>query len=223
MHTFDDNDIKIFGAPKIENEADVLMRIVEIMKKQRANGNMDRAKELGERIARQIYSPENINSSVAESIAQYKSDEAIYEQIKMLVTFAAEAQIHLLLEKYSVSTMAVNSLYDELIKLDDDLYDNITNAFTFYYLELRKGGDVAELLGKRFAKLCGDKENDALVSLGGEIFISISEIIKEEIESTKIYLKGGKIMQMIKKWGTLVRVPCAFIRGVILWEKRNLF
>ncbi|MBP3329268.1 MAG: hypothetical protein J6L89_00385 [Clostridia bacterium] len=184
MHTFDDNDIKIFGAPKIENEADVLMRIVEIMKKQRANGNMDRAKELGERIARQIYSPENINSSVAESIAQYKSDEAIYEQIKMLVTFAAEAQIHLLLEKYSVSTMAVNSLYDELIKLDDDLYDNITNAFTFYYLELRKGGDVAELLGKRFAKLCGDKENDALVSLGGEIFISISEIIKEEIEST---------------------------------------
>lgn len=184
MHAFDDNDIKIFGGSKIENEADVLIRIVEIMKKQRANGNMERAKELGIKIARQIYSPENIGSSVAEKIEYFKSNEEIYEQIKMLVTFAAEAQIHLLLEKYSVSTMAVNSLYDELIKLDDDLYDNITNAFTFYYLELRKGGDVPTLLGKRFAKLCGDGNDESLINLGSEIFTSISDIIREEIEAT---------------------------------------
>ena len=65
MHAFDDNDIKIFGGSKIENEADVLIRIVEIMKKQRANGNMERAKELGIKIARQIYSPENIGYSSA--------------------------------------------------------------------------------------------------------------------------------------------------------------
>lgn len=184
MHAFEDNDIKIFGGSKIENEADVLIRIVEIMKKQRANGNMERAKDLGVTIARQIYSPENISSSVKEAIEQYKSDDEIYEQIKMLVTFAAEAQIHLLLEKYSVSTMAVNSLYDELIKLDEDLYDNITNAFTFYYLELRKGGDVPALLGRRFAKLCGNGDDENLVKLGGEIFTSISDIIKEEIEAT---------------------------------------
>ena len=185
MHMFDDEDIKIFGGPKIENEADVLIRIVEIMKKQRANGNMDRAKDLGIKIARQIYSPENINSTVADAIKGYKDNEDVYEQIKMLVTFAAEAQIHLLLEKYSVSTMAVNSLYDELITLDEDLYDNITNAFTFYYLELRKGGDVSALLGKRFAKLCGDGSNEELITLGSEIFTTISEIIKEEIEATE--------------------------------------
>ena len=183
MHAFEDNDIKIFSGSKIENEADVLIRIVEIMKKQRANGNMERAKDLGVTIARQIYSPENISPSVAEAIEPFKSNEEFYEQIKMLVTFAAEAQIHLTLDKYSVSTMAVNSLYDELIKLDNDLYDNITNAFTFYYLELRKGGDVSLLLGKRFAKLCGDGENESLVNLGAEIFSSISSIIKEEIEA----------------------------------------
>lgn len=184
MHTFDDNDVKIFGGSKIENEADVLIRIVEIMKKQRANGNVDRAKDLGVKIARQIYSPENINTAIADIIENYKENEEIYEQIKMLVTFAAEAQIHLLLEKYSVSTMTVNALYDELILLDEDLYDNITNAFTFYYLELRKGGDVSSHLGKRFAKLCGDGENEILIALGSKIYDSINEIIKEEIDAT---------------------------------------
>ncbi len=185
MHTFDDNDMKIFGSPKIENEADVLIRIVEIMKKQRANGNMDRAKTLGASVARQIYSPENIPSSVAERISEYKSNEEIYEQIKMLVTFAAEAEIHVLLEKYSVSTMTVNALYDELIKLDEDLYDNITNAFTFYYLVLRKGGDIAANMGKQFAKLCGDKDNESLQKLGTDIFVVIREILKEEIEKAE--------------------------------------
>lgn len=177
MHTFDDQDMKIFGSPKIENEADVLIRIVEIMKKQRANGNFDKAKELGCHVARKIYSPEYLD----ERITEYKDDENIYEQIRMLVIFAAEAEIHVLLDKYSVSTMTVNALYDELIKLDEDLYDNITNAFTFYYLVLRKGGDVASGMGKQFAKLCGNRDDDALVSLGFDLFAKIRSMIAEEI------------------------------------------
>ncbi len=177
MHTFDDQDMKIFGSPKIENEADVLIRIVEIMKKQRANGNLDRAKELGEHVARRIYSLEDID----ERIGGYAKNEKVYEQIRMLVTFAAEAEIHVLLEKYSVSTMTVNALYDELIKLDEDLYDNITNAFTFYYLVLRKGGDIDSGMGKQFAKLCGNKDDKTLSTLGSDIFVSIRNMVAEEI------------------------------------------
>lgn len=177
MHTFDDQDIKIFGAKKIENEADVLIRIVEIMKKQRANGNLDRANELGKTVAHRIYAVEEID----ERISKYKDNENIYEQIRMLVTFAAEAEIHILLEKYSVSTMTVNALYDELIKLDEDLYDNITNAFTFYYLVLRKGEDVENGMGRQFAKLCGSKDNEELSSLGTDIFVSIRNMLAEEI------------------------------------------
>ena len=185
MHAFDDNDMKIFGNPKIENEADVLIRVVEIMKKQRANGNMDRAKALGEVMAHQVYSFKGIDDSVKKRIDEYKDNESIYEQIRMLVTFTAEAEIHVLLEKYSVSTMTMNAFYDELIKLDEDLYDNITNAFTFYYLVLRKGGDVATGMGKQFAKLCGDKENEKLLSLGKDIFVAICESLKIEIEKAE--------------------------------------
>lgn len=181
MQKFDDKDIKIFGSPSVENEADVLIRIVEIMKKHRANGNIDKAKDLGQKIARQIYEPEKMHNSVSKVINEYKSDEQIYEQIRMLVTFAAEAEVHVLLEKYSVSTMVVNSLYDELIKLDDDLYDNITNAFTFYYLVIRKGGDVEVNMGKQFAKLCGRKDDENLADLGSKIFSAIKVMIEEEI------------------------------------------
>ncbi len=183
MHTFEDNDIKIFGSGGEINEADVLMRIVELMKKQRANGNVERANELGKCVARQIYLPENMDLPVAEEIGKYKENEEIYEQIKMLVTFASEAGIHLMLDKYSVSTMSVNAMYDELIKLDDDLYDNITNAFTFYYLVLRKGGDVAKNMGHKFAKICKDEKNESLQDLGSEIYTSILAAIKNEIEN----------------------------------------
>ena len=181
MHMFDDDDMKIFGSPKIENEADVLIRIVEIMKKQRANGNMDRAKALGEVVARQVYSLEGIEHELVQRINEYKEDKNISEQIRMLITFTVEAEIHVLLEKYSVSTMTVNAFYDELIKLDEDLYDNITNAFTYYYLVLRKGGDVAKGLGKQFAKLCADKENEKLQVLGADVFNAICENLKSEI------------------------------------------
>ncbi len=184
MHAFEDNDMKIFGAKAEDiNETDVLMRVVELMKKQRANGNVERAKELGEYVARKIYSPENIELPVADKIRQYKDNELIYEQIKMLITFTAEAGIHVLLEKYSISTMAVNALYDELIKLDDDLYDNITNAFTYYYLVLRKGGDIDYHMGYTFAKLCQKRDDEELKKLGTEIYTSIKERIKTLIES----------------------------------------
>lgn len=185
MHAFDDNDMKIFGSPKIENEADVLIRIVEIMKKQRTNGNMDRAKVLGETIARKAYALEGFDDELIRRIDEYKENENVSEQIRMLVTFTVEAEIHVLLEKYSVSTMTVNAFYDELIKLDEDLYDNITNAFTYYYLVLRKGGDVAAGLGKQFAKLCSDKENEKLQTLGEDIFKAICENLKTEIEKAE--------------------------------------
>ncbi len=184
MHAFEDNDMKIFGAKAEDiNETDVLMRVVELMKKQRANGNVERAKELGEYVARKIYSPENIDLPVQDAIRRYRDNEVIYEQIKMLITFAAEAGIHVLLEKYSVSTMAVNALYDELIKLDNDLYDNITNAFTYYYLVIRKGGDINYHMGYTFAKLCKEKDNEELMKLGTEIYTSIQVKLKEEIDS----------------------------------------
>lgn len=183
VHKFDDNDIKIFGAKKDVSEADALMKVAENMKKQRANGNVERAKKLGEYVARKIYSPENIELPVAEKIRKYKDNELIYEQIKMLIMFTVEAGIHVLLERYNVSTMAVNTLYDELIKLDDDLYDNITNAFTYYYLVLRKGGDIDYHMGYTFAKLCMDRDNEELKKLGTEIYTSIGERIKSLVES----------------------------------------
>ncbi|MBQ7957509.1 MAG: hypothetical protein IJ279_05670 [Clostridia bacterium] len=186
MHKYEDEDIKIFGAKKIENEADVLIRIVEIMKNQRANGNMDRAKLLGETVAHKIYYElmNEYKGKMSVSVPEVNAD-SIMEQMIKLITFTVEAELHILLDKYSVSTMTVNAFYDELIKLDEDLYDNITDAFTYYYLVLRKGGDIAVGLGKQFAKLCGDKTNERLQYIGAEIFDEVCALLKNEIEKAE--------------------------------------
>lgn len=178
MHMFEDEDIKIFGGKKIENEADVLIRVVEIMKKQRANGNMDRAKEMGEVIAERVYQLMT-EAEIPESNAN------ISDQIEKLITFTVEAELHVLLEKYSVSTVAVNAFYDKLIELDENLYNNITDAYTYYYLVLRKGGDVATGIGKQFAKLCSAKDDQAMELSGRDIFNNVCEILKDEIEKAE--------------------------------------
>lgn len=182
MHMFEDEDVKIFGANKIENEADVLIRIVEIMKKQRANGNMDRAKEMGEAIALRVYKLMD-EMFIWENYAREINNKNIPEQIEKLITFTVEAELHVLLEKYSVSTMAVNAFYDKLIELDENLYNNITDAYTYYYLVLRKGGDVAGGIGKQFAKLCSAKDDEVLQDAGKEVFETVCEILRKEIEN----------------------------------------
>jgi hypothetical protein len=120
--------------------------------------------------------------NIWESYAREIDNKNVSSQIEKLITFTVEAELHVLLEKYSVSTMAVNAFYDKLLELDEDFYDNITDAYTYYYLELRKGGDVERGIGKQFAKLCGAKEDEVLQDAGKEIFNDVCGILRNAIE-----------------------------------------
>ncbi len=179
----EDLDIKIFGMKNDENEADNFIRVVEAMKRHHANGNSDRAKLLGKRIANLVFNPQIIeDDELHDIISEYCTDEKICYQIKMLLTFGAESTVHVVLDKLSLSSIAVNSLYDELIRLDEDFYDNITNAFTFYYLALRNGDDIPAKIGRHFAKLCGKPNDEKLCEIGSKIYIIIAVLINREIE-----------------------------------------
>jgi|LSQX01.1.fsa_nt_gb hypothetical protein len=184
MGQHDDSDVKIFtSSASVDNEADDFILIAEQLEAQRANGNIDKAKLLGEKLA--LLTPEN--EPVKSLIGKTDIAPNILYQIRVLMVFAMHTTIHNSLHLPMLYSTAVNSMYDKLIKNSPGFYDNISDgvAFTFYSLALRKGFDTQQHIGERFAMLCSKEGNQKVVELGASIYKLITEKVVEEISGLK--------------------------------------
>lgn len=187
MRKYDDSDMKIFGEKSAEETASAaeVQQLMQEMKRQRLNGNSDKAKKIGARIATLAPGGENEDSvQLDNALNNYLTAPYVMYQIRVLIIFAAESNLHRLLPSSFLATTAINALYDTIIENEPRFYDNISDgtAFTFYYLRLRSGGDIDRGIGEAFAMLC-DKENDEkMISLGSEVYHYICKKMDEFID-----------------------------------------
>lgn len=175
----DDSDIKIFRKKTKEETDDALDIAIEV-KRHRLNGNFAKAKRLGSLLAE--IAPECVKDATS---SDYIDDPDILYQIKVLSIFTAESTIHTMAPNQSLATATVNAMYDSLIDVFPGIYTNISDgtAYSLYYLKLRKGVEVENAIGKTFAKLCGDKENQSLIALGTKIYTELRQSIKTELDN----------------------------------------
>ena len=84
-----------------------------------------------------------------------------------------------------LATTAINAFYEKLMVRAPEFYSNISDggAFTFYYLELRKGGNTGANIGKAFAMLCDMETNEQIRALGTQIYETFSEYLKRQIDA----------------------------------------
>lgn len=187
MRKYDDSDMKIFGEQSAEEAASAaeIQQLMQEMKRQRLNGNSDKAKKIGARIASLV--PGSDNDDIVELnnvLKDLLTAPYVMYQIRVLIIFTAESNLHRLLPTSFLATTAINALYDTLIEAEPRFYDNISDgtAFTFYYLRLRSGGDIGRGIGEAFAMLC-DRENDEkAIALGAEVYHYICKKIDEFID-----------------------------------------
>lgn len=178
-----DNDVKIFKKTKTENDTEVIIKLAEDMKRQRLNGNSTKAVKLGKYIADIVFNPDMIyNDEFQKIISKVTVDDIVYKQIKKLVTFSAEATLHQNLDIASLSATAVGAIYDRLMAFSPEFYQEITDAYTFYYIAFRKKDEVPLRIGKRFAMLCGDEKNQEYRDIGKRVFEIICEFVNEKID-----------------------------------------
>lgn len=171
MNTFDDSDMKIFGVKEEPDSTDgaEVQALAEEMKRQRLNGNSERAKQLGIRMAALAPDSSDADSlDLSRLLGDPLPAPDIMCQIRILLIFIAESCLHLYTPTPLLATTAANALYDKLIEDDPGFYDTISNgaAFSFYYLALRHSGKADENIGATFAMLCGAEEDQALADLG---------------------------------------------------------
>lgn len=181
----DDSDVKIFASKAKSQEPADEFEIVEELARQRANGNTAKAKQLGAFLANEILD-RRTEATVDFPGAPEKIEctDEILLQMQVLMVFSAEYCLERYLPVSVLCATAVNKFYDELYRKAPDFHETVSSgtAFTFYYLDIRERSDIAAHVGKSFAMLCGDEDDEKLCILGKELFERDNNMVKGVID-----------------------------------------
>ena len=176
----EDSDIKIFKPSKQIDKDGGVLAFVEGMNHHRQNGNVEKAKELGAKLADLAF--DSKNKEVISDEIFLSAD--IFPQVCALVLFSAEAALNYYLPSQQLSAIAINALHEVLSSKKLPVYDTLMSspAFSFYYLSVRKGGtDIPGDIGDAFAMLCRHEEDQAFIEEGKKLYNKILEIVEKQI------------------------------------------
>ena len=186
-----ENDVRIYVSKKEMNKnASEFSGSFDAVLRQKANGNIDKARKLGATLA--TIAPTDDGAGIFVNIKDHLSPkffvQDILYQIRVLLVFACETLLQMELPSEVLSTTAIVSMYNKIEKGTPGFYSNISNgaAFTFYYLAIQKGGDISENIGEAFAMLCAVKNKDSFVLAGKTVWNIAVDIIEKEIEKAEI-------------------------------------
>ncbi len=173
-----DEDVRIYSSKTDKQSSDV-SKILDDMREHRNNGNLTRARELGKALGK--YEPD-----FEKLVSQRFLKPDIMYQLKVLFVFCAEANLQTGVYDPLLYTTAINAMYEEIQSTQEGFYKNISDgvAYSFYYSEMRKGGDVAANIGKAFAMLCSANGSESFAKTGAELYGVFSETVEKEIEKT---------------------------------------
>ena len=189
---YDDSDMKIADTEQIsgtlacENEA---ADTAELLGREKANGNLGRARRLGAILA------EEVSSSDGEH-APDDSKVASATQRRILLAFAAEIGMEELLPSSLLAETAQSVFYETMRKTAAAFFEDLqdSGAFSFYRLNIcdkRIQWDSEAAFaraGETYASLCGHAEEEALAA-GGE------KLYSEFVEQVKYFTNG---MEFVK-------------------------
>ena len=182
----EDHDIKIFSPVKKIQEPETVV-IADEMKRQAISGNLQKAKSLGETIAKNFREAANKNEllHLSEDCGVAELTRNIKDQAIILCVFAAEYALNHFLTDSILATTAISQLYDTLTDDSPELYSNLlaSTAFSFYYMNIDLNNVDAQIIGKTFAVLCDDDFNESLFCYGKTIFSTSVESYRKAIET----------------------------------------
>ncbi|MCH5197961.1 MAG: hypothetical protein J1E34_03545 [Oscillospiraceae bacterium] len=182
---FDDSDMKIVGEKShIYEENSDFQRYLDESSKQHFNGNASKAKAIGSNIVSSFSyraAPAELVQFVIEQ--GVKPTDSIMLQVRFLSVFSAEYCLGVFLPSPFLSDIAKSAMYDVLMEYSPDFYDLLarSGAFSFYYLALRDSENIGRAVGKQFAVLCGEKNNEKYASLGEKLHELSVSVYKKAI------------------------------------------
>ena len=184
-----ENDVKIYNSKNdLDSSSKEISRTLDEVMTHRLNGNIDKARKLGEILA--TITPKGDDGIIVDLkdhlAPKYFASDILY-QIKVLLVFAAETVLQSEIRDEILATTAINAMHDKIREDMPVFFRNISSsaAFTFYCLALKKRGDVTENIGEAFAMMCDVQKNtENFVNAGKVVWEKAVKGLKAEI--TKI-------------------------------------
>ncbi len=176
--------MKIAGEHPLERKgsSDLLTDSVE-QETQKKNGNLDKAKLLGNNIAK-----EYIKVCHKDSItgADNESSELEVQKI-LLLSFTVMGGFEQFCPNMTLANAARASFFDKLHELDLELFEKSsdTGAFSFYYLCFRRGTEVDRRVGQTFAMLCSHDGDPIYQELGEALYCWFLSRIEKSVEAVQ--------------------------------------
>ena len=183
---FDDADMKIVGEqPRVHYDHFDALDFIRETKLQRFNGNTAKAKTLGVNIVSAFSykaAPDELYSMAKEMGIEI--DAQILLQIKILSVFSAENCLNNYLPSPMLSTVAVSALYDVLMDISADFYEELSRstAFSLYYMCVKENNSGARRVGEQFAMLCGKQGEENYIQFGMKQHELNTEVYKKAIQ-----------------------------------------
>lgn len=148
-------------------------------KKEKSNGNLERAKGLGAVLASEFVSV----CQKDELTLSQNDSESLMTQKVLLLSFTVMAGLEQFCPNIALANAARTSFFDVLFELDRELFDKSsdTGAFSFYYLSFRRGTEVDRRVGQTFAMLCSHDGDPIYQELGEALYCWFSSVIQKKV------------------------------------------
>lgn len=163
MHN-DDSDMKI-----VPNDPSQLFDSSEgaatAFLRETQNGNMEKAKRLGEQFASELSAGKR--GIVHFGVGAY-DDETTILQRNILFAYVVNRVMEDLAPASIVAQSAVSNFHAFLQREEPDVYEKIADAaaFSMYHLTARSAPDNPDAIGQVFARLCGRESDEVFVQYG---------------------------------------------------------
>lgn len=149
--------------------------------KEKKNGNINRAKSLGEKIAEDfVRNCRKENFSVSE-----EEGPLLIQQRILLLSFTVMAGLEQFCPNMTLANTARSAFFDTLSTLDTELFDKSsdTGAFSFYYLSFRRGNEIERRVGQTFAMLCLHDGDPIYQELGEALYCWFFSNVENQVKN----------------------------------------
>ena len=180
----EDSDMKIAGS-KPEEPADDGELAAREFNEQKANGNIERAYKLGDRLAALLFTTDEILALSAAP--KYAQNEAVRTNARVLFAFMVDILLENCCPGSVTARTALNEFHKCVSERSEEIYRSIVDspAFSLYLLCARDEKMAScSCIGHAFADGCGMDGDAGVATVGDELYGAFYERCAAEIRKT---------------------------------------
>ncbi|MBE6907093.1 MAG: hypothetical protein E7476_12565 [Ruminococcaceae bacterium] len=164
---FDDSDMKI-APERISEVFDTSEGAANAFVREKSNGNMDKARKLGQQFAAELTVPSK--GATLFGVGVFDNDNTMAQR-KVLFAYVVNRVVEDMAPNSIVAQSVLSSFYESVRQQSAELYDLINDsaAFSLYMLARRSAPEKSEAVGRVFAQLCDKEGNPVFIRYGAEL------------------------------------------------------